>query len=256
MKILITNDDGVDSPGVIELAKKLSLIGEVTIVAPDRQRSATSSALTLSHPLRVKEIHLSENIKAFSVDGNPADCVKLAVTTLLDFKPDLLVSGINHGKNTAVNVIYSGTVSGAIEGMIFNIPSIAISVANHDYSYPIETAANYSLEIVKEVCKLDLPNNTILNVNVPAIDKQKIRGVKVVSLSDTIWIDKYEKRLDPFGRLYYWFAGEYAITNKDEDTDDAALEAGWVTVTPLKFEFTNSEYLKEIKQTLNYLKIE
>lgn len=246
LKILVTNDDGIDSPGLLSLVRMMKKLGEVIAVAPDRQRSAASSALTLSVPLRVKELIIDRDVKAFSVDGSPTDCVKLGVTTLLDQKPDLVVSGINHGKNTAINVLYSGTVAGAIEGMIFGIPSIAISVASHDYDLPFETAEHYSLEIVKEVLKLKLPTHTILNVNIPALPKEEIKGVKAVSLSDTVWVDKYEMRNDPFGRQYYWFAGEYAVTNNDIKTDDAALNLGYVTISPLKFNFTNLDFLEEL----------
>ncbi len=245
MLILVTNDDGIDSPGITALADALKEIGEVVVSAPDRQQSAVGHALTIANPLRAYRYEKNGEFFGWAVNGTPADSVKLALTSLLDRKPDMLISGINHGPNTSINVIYSGTVSGAVEGMFSGIPSMAVSLDSWDYSEDCTNAARCTLKIAKYLSNIVLPEGTILNVNIPV---NEIRGVKLTKQSKSVWKDSYEKRTDPFGREYYWFAGDYLPHNGDPDTDDAALNEGYASITPIHFEFTNNDFLEEMKK--------
>jgi 5'-nucleotidase len=246
-KILVTNDDGINSPGIYELVLALREIGDVIVVAPEQQQSAVSSAVTVSKPLRVKEFYRDGIFFGYAINGTPTDCVKLALNNLLDYKPDLLVSGINHGKNTAINVLYSGTVAGAIEGMLFGIKSIAVSVDDHSYDFECKTSAEYTAKAAKFTLENDIPNDTFLNINIPAIRSEEIKGFKITHLSQSKWHDVYEKRSDPFNRDYYWFAGEYTFPENGQETDDAELSNGWVTITPIKLEFTNYDFFSKLK---------
>lgn len=245
--ILVSNDDGYDAPGIKELAKQMKLIGDVAVVAPDRQNSAVSSSLSVAKPLRVKRL-IEDDTDIYIVDGTPTDNVKIAIHELLDRKPDLVVTGINHGANTSVNVLYSGTVGAAIEGMIAGIPSIAFSLASHSYKTDLKAAGKYSKIIAEKILKTSVPNGTLLNVNIPAIDEEEIKGIKLTHLSNSKWIDKYDKRYDPFNREYFWFAGEYVIYEDDtDDADDHALTNGFVSVSPIKIEYTDNQYLNKLK---------
>lgn len=244
--ILVTNDDGIDSPGIQALAKAMSQIGTVVVVAPDRQQSAVGHSLTISNPLRVTKFSRDGDICGYAVNGTPSDCVKMAISSLMPEKPALVISGINHGQNTGVNILYSGTVAAATEGMLFGIPSIAISLASHDVYFDCSAAAEYALRVAEMLMNYNLQKSTLLNVNVPALTKEKIKGVKVVKQSNSYWKDNYEKRNDPFGREYFWFAGEYNSDNS-ADTDDYSLDRGWVTITPVQFKFTDFDLIENIK---------
>ncbi len=246
LNILVTNDDGISSPGLFSLVKVMKNIGNVTVVAPDRQQSAVSSSLTIQKPLRVNHFYFEGNKFGYMVDGSPADCVKLAVTTLLPTKPDLIVSGINHGKNTSINVLYSGTVAAAIEGMLFNIPSIAFSVSSHRLNVNLETSEYYIDKIIPIIMKIQNKESLLINVNIPAIEKEEIKGIKVTKLSDSRWNDKYEKRVDPFGYEYYWFAGTFETSNSPTDTDDGAINDGYISVTPIKIDYLHNDLYKKL----------
>lgn len=246
--ILVCNDDGYDAPGIIELASRMKNIGDVVIAAPDRQRSAVSSSLSVAKPLRVKKYN-KNGIEIYSVDGTPTDTAKLAIHQLLDRKPDLLVSGINHGANTSVNVLYSGTVAAAIEGMLADIPSIAFSLASHSYEADINPAGKYAEIIASQILKTSVPKGTVLNVNIPAIPNDEILGIKITHLSNSKWIDKYDRRYDPFNREYFWFAGEYVIyEDNTEDADDVSLSNGYVSVSPIKFDFSDKHFIEKLKK--------
>ncbi len=245
--ILVANDDGIDSPGIYALTCAMKSLGDVVVVAPDRQQSAVGHALTVSSPLRVTKFNRDGHDFGYAVNGTPADCVKIAIASLLDRTPDLLVSGINHGQNTAVNVLYSGTVSAATEGMLVGIPSIAVSVTSHNINEDISVAAEYIKKIAAHVLEHGLPKGTLLNVNVPSIPGNQIKGLKVVPLSKTIWKDSYELRKDPFGNDYFWFAGDYNIIDKDPETDDIAILNGYISVTPIRFDLTDREHLGDFQ---------
>ena len=231
--ILITNDDGINAPGIEILKNSLENIGEVIVVAPDTQRSAVSSALTISKPLRVNKFYKNGMFFGYSVDGNPTDCVKLALSNLLDRKPDLVVSGINHGKNTSINVLYSGTVAGATEGILAGINSIAISYSSHALNTDLDFSGQYCLTLARNLLNNHQRRKVLLNVNVPNLPTDEVKGVRLTRLSSSKWNDRYERRHDPFGNEYYWFAGEYQITEADIDTDDGAVEAGYISVSPI-----------------------
>ncbi|MBI5325575.1 MAG: 5'/3'-nucleotidase SurE [Ignavibacteriae bacterium] len=247
IKILVTNDDGIDSPGIFALVHSMKRLGKVVVVAPDRQQSAVGHALTVSDPLRVVPFHRNGEMFGYAINGTPSDCVKLAMSSLLNEKPNLVVSGINHGQNTSINILYSGTVSAATEGMLLGIPSIAVSLASYSLKADCSVAAEFSYKIATKVLKSGLPDGTLLNVNVPSLQKDKIKGLKITRQSDSQWNDHYEKRTDPFGRDYYWFSGEYKVIDKDLATDDAALLAGYVSVTPIQFKFTNYDAINKLK---------
>jgi 5'-nucleotidase len=246
--ILVTNDDGILSPGIFELVKKLKEIANVVVVAPDRQKSAVSNAVTIGQPLRVEETNINGELFGYAVNGTPSDCMKLALSTLLDKKPDLVVSGINHGRNTAVNVIYSGTVGGAMEGMLIGVPSIAFSIDSHDPKNDMSSAAAIAKKISLFALENGMPFGTFLNVNIPKFAEKDIKGTKITKHSSNIWNDSYEKRSDPFGREYYWFAGEYSVDEHEPDSDDVALNEGYVSVTPIKCSFTDLDYYKSLKE--------
>lgn len=239
MRILLTNDDGIDAPGIQALWRELSAIGEVTVVAPDTERSATSQAITVHQPIRVDQYCIDNPpLCAWRVGGTPTDCVKIAVEALLESKPDVVVSGINQGPNLGTDVLYSGTVSAAIEGALHGIPAIAVSLAAWELS-DFLPAARFTRKLVLTLAENPLPPNTLLNVNVPAIPADKIAGVEITKLGVTEYVNTFERRLDPRGRTYYWMGGSLVDTGNAEGTDVMALKKGKISVTPVHFDLTN-----------------
>jgi 5'-nucleotidase len=247
LKILISNDDGIDAAGIVALARAMRRIGHVWVVAPDTQQSAVGHALTISVPLRVEEHVRDGELFGWKVNGKPADCVKLAVQRLLPERPDIVVSGINHGRNTAVSLIYSGTVSGATEGSVLGIPSVAFSLDDvrpeADFTYAAEFAARF----VPIVAERGLPPGVLLNVNVPKGTEREINGVRVTEQGESFWDDTYEERHDPMGRPYYWLTGSYVKTGSDT-SDDHALDDGYVSVTPIHYRLTDAAMLEEMRK--------
>ncbi|MBM4168797.1 MAG: 5'/3'-nucleotidase SurE [Ignavibacteria bacterium] len=238
LSILVSNDDGIDAPGLFALVKELKKIGTVTVVAPDKQQSAVGHAITMNYPLRVKNFQKNGKFFGFAVEGTPADAVKLAVRALLKRKPDILVSGINHGANTAISVIYSGTVSAAREGAILGIPSIAVSLTTYgppDFRY----AAKLARKLVKLVAKNQLPQGTLLNVNVPPIPEKEIRGVLVTSQGKAIWADIYDARRDPANKEYFWLTGNLEEADTSHDADQWAVTHKYVSVSPIQYDLTD-----------------
>jgi 5'-nucleotidase len=251
MNILVTNDDGIDSPGITALAAALCNVGTVTVVAPDRQQSAVGHALTVSRPLRATKVRRDDALFGFAVDGTPADCVKLGVTTLLDARPDLVVSGINHGSNTSVNILYSGTVSAASEAMLLGIPAIAVSIDSLSYSTDCAAAAEFAAHIAARMPSLGLPLDTLLNVNVPALPKERIKGFRITRQGHSGWEDSYECRKDPMGREYFWLSGNYHVRDLDHSSDEGALKAGYVSVTPVRYRLTNDDEVSRLAQVFS-----
>jgi len=240
--MLLTNDDGIAADGLRYLKEAISHIGEVTIVAPERQRSGSSHALTLDNPLRINK--LDEH--TIAVDGTPTDCVLLAMRGLLDRRPDLLISGINHGPNLGDDITYSGTVAAAFEGTLLGLPSIAISVCSWRECL-FDAAARFAAVIAEEVLKHGLPPGTLLNVNVPSLPPEQIKGVKVTKLGKRIYRDAIVRKTDPRGKDYYWIGGEPPIWCRGEDTDFEAIDQGMISVTPLHLDLTDYESIAEIK---------
>jgi 5'-nucleotidase len=246
LRILVSNDDGIDSPGIWALATALGSVAHVDVVAPDTQQSAVGHALTVAVPLRVQKHERNSAFFGWAVNGKPADCVKLAVSRILPQPPDLVVSGINHGRNTAVSLIYSGTVSAATEGTLLGIPSIALSLDSFKLDADFSYAGRVARWIVSHVARQGLPKGVLLNVNIPAIPESEIRGVRVVPQGESYWNDSYEERADPMGRPYYWLTGEYVIDGAAE-SDDHVLNDGYVAVTPIHYRLTDEQMLAEMK---------
>ncbi|GAB4291194.1 MAG: 5'/3'-nucleotidase SurE [Ignavibacteriaceae bacterium] len=246
MKILVCNDDGIDSPGIYTLAKSMLEIGEVTVVAPLKEQSAVGHGITMQVPLRVRKFFKGGDFFGYAVDGTPADCVKIGIRNIMKETPDLVVSGINNGSNTAINIIYSGTVSAAREAAIMDVPSIAISVTNHtasDFSFAGKIARKLALELVKR----DLPKGTLLNVNVPDVPENEIAGVLLTRQGKSKWDDLYEERTDPYGREYYWLTGNLIEVDHEIETDQAAVKNKFVSVTPIHFDLTDYETFENMK---------
>lgn len=248
MKILISNDDGINAPGIRALAKAMQELGDVYVVAPERNQSATGHAVTMHVPLRSKVVDFhTESIKAWWVNGTPADCIKLGIENLMKEKPDLIVSGINQGENLGTDVIYSGTVSAAVEGSIFGIPAIAFSYQDHSAT-DLTMAAEAAKQICLQVLKHGIPKNHIINVNIPAINSlDEIKGVKITKLGKKIYKNNFEERKDPKGNIYYWLAGELIEQPEDQETDIFAVNSKFIAVTPIDIDMTSYELISELK---------
>lgn len=249
MLILITNDDGIQAPGIRALWTELSTIADVVVVAPDGERSACSQSITVHHPIRVDEYELNqERITAWSVNGTPADCVKIALEALMPTTPDLVISGINRGANLGTDVLYSGTVSAAIEASLHGLPAIAVSLADfsaNDFSL----AAQFTCKLAKTLLgQASLPSNTLLNVNVPAIKPAEISGVTITKLGKVYYNNVLEKRFDPRGRMYYWMAGNILDVENDVDSDVTAIKNHNISITPIHFDLTNYAIIDSLKE--------
>ena len=245
-KILITNDDGIFSDGILALWQALSTIGETLVVAPNQERSASSHSITLNDPIRTQHIEIKKGFNGWSVNGTPADCVKIAVRTLSDNLPDLVVSGINHGSNLGKNVLYSGTVSAAAEGTMLGIPSIAISLASNkadDFNLSKRTAA----EMAKFALERKLPQGTFLNVNIPSCRINEVKGKKITKQGNQFFDDYYEGRLDPRKRSYYWIKGDIVDPDTTYEYDGKAVEDNYISITPMQLTLTNEKYISKIK---------
>ncbi|NLY55724.1 MAG: 5'/3'-nucleotidase SurE [Firmicutes bacterium] len=246
MRVLVTNDDGIFAPGLHTLVEFLSDAFEVTVVAPDREMSAMSHAITVTRPLRVTEYGgFGSKIPAYMIDGTPSDCVKLAVDALSDRKFDIVVSGINSGPNLGTDVLYSGTVSGAIEGVINGLPAIAVSAASAEKPN-YYGAALFTVKLVKLVLSKGLPEDTLLNVNVPTFSTDQF-PVKVTRLGKRRYINVFDKRTDPRGREYYWMAGDPHDSSEDDDADTEAVQQGYISVTPLHLDLTSDALFKDLQ---------
>lgn len=248
LKILLSNDDGIYSDGIRQLAVSLSEIGQVFVVAPDREQSATGHAITMHQPLRSKKIkYFDTNIDAWWVNGTPADCVKLGVESLLKLRPDVVVSGINRGENLGTDVIYSGTVSAAIEGAIFGIPSFAFSYAEYD-SPDFKLPAAIAKELLVKLLSFDRLENNILNVNIPAVKEAgDLAGIMITKLGVKKYKNNFEERKDPRGNSYYWLAGELVHDINDEDTDIYAIKNKYISITPMNIDLTNYGLIEKIR---------
>jgi 5'-nucleotidase len=244
--ILISNDDGYDSPGIYALAMSLRKIADISVVAPATPQSAVGHAITMQMPLRARKFFRNKYFHGWAVEGTPADSGKLGVSTLLKHKPDLIVSGINHGMNTSINIIYSGTVSAATEGAILGLPSIAISHATHAQDADLTVASAFARKISQLVLQRGLPKGTLLNVNVPDVPQSKIKGVTVTRQGKSWWDDGFETRQDPNGKSYYWLVGKY-MWDTDPLADDVALKNDMISITPLHYVLTDESLFSEMQ---------
>jgi 5'-nucleotidase len=246
--ILVTNDDGITAPGLRTLIEVMKTIGDVVVVAPDSPQSGMGHAITVNSTLFVEKVMVDEGKQMeYSCSGTPADCVKLAVTQILDRKPDLCVSGINHGSNSSINVIYSGPMSAAIEAGIEGIPAIGFSLLDYSWNANFEAAKPYVKSIVENVLKEGLPKDVVLNVNIPNLLKQELKGIKICRQARANWEEEFDKRTNPQGRIYYWLTGKFVNLDHGEDTDEWALQNGYVSVVPVQFDLTAHHCI----QTLN-----
>lgn len=255
--ILLINDDGITAPGLLVLKESLENIGNISIVAPDNEKSATGHGITLNNPLPVFDHYYKDKFFGVAVEGTPADCVKLAISSILKTPPDIIVSGINLGSNTGYNVLYSGTVSGAAEGTIMGIPSIAISLDT--YTEPnYKPAGHFIKQVVKKVLTKGLPKGTLLNINVPNVkDHSEIKGVKVTEQGNTRWKEILYERTDPKNRTYYWMTGEKLMFNESTLKDESAVKENHISITPLQFDLTDYDNIKTIKKfNFSYKSIE
>ena len=247
MNILITNDDGIYANGIVELAKEISKIANVYVVAPDSQRSATGHSITLHNPIMVKEVNMGENIKAYSISGTPADCVKVGIDGLFkDVNIDLVLSGINNGSNLGTDVVYSGTVSAAIEGLILRKPSIAISYDDVNVESEVyKEASKYVVSLIENLKdKLDLLNDCILNVNIP---NAQIKGSKITKLGQRNYDNVLEEKMNPFGQKYYWIGGKLLDQEQEEDSDITCVKEGYISITPVNIEMTSLNKFNKMK---------
>lgn len=246
MKILVSNDDGIDSLGIHALVKSLKEIADVTVVAPHNEQSAVGHAITMKIPLRVFNYYKNGDFFGYAVDGTPADCIKMGIRNIMKEPPDLVISGINQGSNTAINIIYSGTVSAAREAAIMDVPAVAISITNHaakEYNFAAKLAKMLALKMINN----KLPLGTLLNVNVPDVPENEIAGIILTKQGKSKWDDIYEKRIDPYGRDYYWLTGNLLEVDTNPDIDQVAIRKNFVSITPIHFDLTDYETFKNMK---------
>lgn len=245
--ILVTNDDGITAPGIRTLIAVMKTIGDVIVVAPDSPQSAMGHAITVNSTLHVEQVKIdSGNQKEYSCSGTPADCVKLAVREVLKRKPDLCVSGINHGSNSSINVIYSGTMSAALEAGIEGIPAIGFSLLDYNWNANFEHCKNFVKTVAQNVIENGLPSGVVLNVNIPNLDKKDIKGIKICRQAKANWVEEFDKRTNPMGREYYWLAGKFVNLDKGEDTDEWALANGYISVVPVQFDLTAHHAIQQL----------
>ena len=244
--ILITNDDGIYAPGLKALVAAVKPLGDVLVVAPDGPRSAQSNELKVTVPLRSKKLSEEPGVAIWQCNGTPTDCVKMGIRKIADRWPDILLSGINHGRNTSISVIYSGTMGAALEGCVDDIPSIGISHCDFRPDADFTAAGKIAYEVTAKVLKEGLPRYTCLNVNVP--ETQDIKGIRISRQAAGHWEEVLDQRQDPTGRNYYWLGGEFVDHEPDaEDTDEWAVQNGYVSITPVQLDMTNYKYMEHLK---------
>ena len=247
--ILVTNDDGITAPGLRMLISIMKKLGDVFVVAPDSPQSGMGHAITLDSTLYSKKMKIdqdTEGILEYSCSGTPADCVKLALQELLPRRPDICVSGINHGSNSSINVIYSGTMSAAIEAGIEGVPAIGFSLCDYNWDADFTPAEDHIKIIVTQALKNGIPKGTVLNVNIPKVEKNKLKGIKICRQARANWKEKFDKRTNPMGKDYYWLTGVFELLDKGEDTDEWALANGYISVVPTHFDLTAHHVIQEL----------
>ncbi|HLP19925.1 MAG TPA: 5'/3'-nucleotidase SurE [Chitinophagales bacterium] len=247
--ILVVNDDGITAPGIKALVNAVKDLGEVVVVAPDSAQSGMGHAITISKPLRLTEVHDFDGIKAYHCSGTPVDCVKLGVDKVLHRKPDLCVSGINHGSNSSINIIYSGTMSAAVEASLEGIPSVGFSLCDYRHDADFGPAAHYAKLIAEQILKHGQPKHTLLNVNIPKLSLKDIKGIKIGRQALAKWEEEYLERMDPFGRPYYWLTGKFVNYDQGHDTDEFALANGYVSVVPVQHDLTAHRVIAQMTET-------
>lgn len=246
--ILITNDDGITAPGIRALIECVQGLGSLYVVAPDKPQSGMGHAITIHSTLRLQKFESIENITEFACSGTPVDCVKIAIDKLLPRKPDLIISGINHGSNSSINIIYSGTMSAAVEGCIEGIPSIGFSLSDFSLNADFSGAKAYARNICMNVLKNKLPEGVCLNVNFPKLPKEELKGLKICRQAKAIWHEEFDERQDPSGKPYYWLTGKFVNLDEGNDTDENALANGYVSIVPVQIDFTAYKAIEFLKE--------
>lgn len=249
--ILVTNDDGITAPGVRNLVKFMNEIGEVVVVAPNSPQSGKGHAITINSTLTFEEISLEGPQSDYSLSGTPVDCVKFALDKILTRKPDIVVSGINHGANSSINVIYSGTMSAAVEAGVEGLQAIGFSLLDFSWDADFGQAKEFIQEIVLKTLENPLPKGVVLNVNIPKLEKDKIKGIKVCRQAHAKWEESFDERINPHGKKYFWLTGYFNNMDSGSDADETALADGFISVVPVKFDLTSHEHLQQIAAVLN-----
>lgn len=248
--ILVTNDDGITAPGIRNLVEAVKELGKVVVVAPDKPQSGMGHAITIGVPLRLNQVQdMFEGVESWQTSGTPVDCVKLAVDKILHRKPDLCLSGINHGANHSINVIYSGTMSAAMEASIESIPSVGFSLLDYRFEADFTASKFYVHKIVSSLLKKKMHRHLLLNVNIPAMPLELMNGIKICKQAYAKYDEDFDERLDPHGKKYYWLTGEFKNFDKGEDTDVWALEHSYVSVVPVQFDLTNYKLKRELEKS-------
>jgi len=244
--ILVVNDDGITALGIKVLLEEMQKLGNVVVVAPDGPQSGMGHAISIGKPLRLDKVDLYKGVEMYKCSGTPVDCVKLAVDRIFkDKKPDLCVSGVNHGLNYSINVLYSSTMSAAVEGAIEGIPSIGFSLDDFSHSADFSHTRTYLRSIAQQVLENGLPKGTLLNVNFPHID-DTIKGIKICRQANGNWVEEFEQRVDPYNREYFWMTGKYDWVDRGEDTDVFAINNGYVSIVPTQFDMTAHHAIQEL----------
>jgi 5'/3'-nucleotidase len=246
--ILITNDDGMAAPGLKALVEVARHLGEIVVVAPDSPQSGQGHAITISDPLRLKKVNIFRGIEAWECSGTPVDCVKLAKHIVLkDRKADLCISGINHGSNASINIIYSGTMSAAMEASLEGIDSIGFSLLDYSWDADFTACKPFIRDIIAYVLSNGLTNCKLLNVNIPKINHEEIKGCRICRQAEARWVERYVESIDPRGQKYYWLAGDFINTDNGDDTDIGALENGYISIVPSGHDLTRYEGIEHLK---------
>ena len=245
--ILVTNDDGITAPGIRALISVMNEIGDVVVVAPDSPQSAMGHAITINSTLHCDSIKIDEGPQIeYSCSGTPADCIKMGINEILKRKPDICVSGVNHGSNSSINVIYSGTMSAALEASIEGVPAIGFSLLDYRWNADFDVIKPFIKKITKAAIKEGIPKGNALNVNFPKLIESEIKGIKICRQAKAHWVEKFDKRKSPQGKEYYWLTGEFINQDKGEDSDEWALKNGYISIVPVKFDMTDYSNIKKL----------
>lgn len=245
--ILVTNDDGITAPGIRALIEVMKEIGEVVVVAPDSAQSGMGHAVTINNTLTLEKVQIDPELEhEYACSGTPVDCVKIALGQILDRKPDLCVSGINHGSNSSINVIYSGTMSAALEAGMSGIPAIGFSLLDFSWNADFDQVRTFVHKITTQALENGIPKEVVLNVNFPRLQTDEIKGIKVCRQAKAVWIEDFDKRTSPNGKEYYWLKGEFVNQDKGEDTDEWALRNGFISIVPVHFDLTAHHAINRI----------
>ena len=247
--ILICNDDGYRAPGILNLTRVARNFGEVVVVAPMTGQSGMSHAVTLNHPIRLKTVSVNGELPTYACSGTPADCIKIGLNQILDKKPDLVLSGINHGSNASVSLFYSGTVAAAIEACMNGIPAAALSVDDHSPDADMSVAVREAETIIANLLERGLPPGICLNINFPRMAPEKFKGLRVCRQTNGVWREEFQKRTDPHGKDYYWLTGEFSNREPGEtDTDEWAMANGYGAIVPIRIDITDLHQVEELKR--------